>query len=257
MRFVDLEQARSASGVRLVVVGSIPSPWSEAAKGILVVKGIDAVLVRFSPNDEAVKQWTGWHNAPVLMVNGDPPRTHWSEILETAERLDGRVSLLPVDSGERIRMFGYSHELLGEGGLVWSARLLAIHRGLMTGGREGFPLRLAHYLAPKYGYAPERAEAAGARVLSVLGLLGELAQSSRARCHEYLLGSELTALDLYAATALGPIAPLPQEQCPGMHPAMRRAFETAFPDARAAVPAILCEHRDMVYRRHLGLPVEL
>jgi hypothetical protein len=73
MKFVDLEDARSSSGVRLVVVPALPSPYSEAAKGIFKVKGIEALLVRFSRSDDALKQWIGWHNAPVLRVGEQPP----------------------------------------------------------------------------------------------------------------------------------------------------------------------------------------
>jgi glutathione S-transferase len=257
MKFVDLEQARSAPGVRLVVLGAFPSPWSEAAKGIFVVKGIEGMLVRLLPSDEAVKQWTGWHNAPVLFVGTEPPRTHWSEILGAAEHMGGRTSLVPADPDDRVRMFGLAHELLGEGGLVWSGRLLVIHRGLVTDGREGFPTKLARYLAPKYGYTAERAEAAQGVVLSILRRFGELAEASTARGHEYLLGQQLTALDIYAATALISFAPLPEAQCPGMHPVMRRAFETAAPAVSEAVPAALRAHRARVYAEHLGLPVEL
>src|SRR5450631_2409978 len=100
MKFVDLEEARNATGVRLVVLAAIPSPWSEAAKGLFVIKGIDGMLVRLAPRDEAVKQWTAHHNAPVLFVDREPPRTHWSDILEAAERLGG-TRLIPADSGER------------------------------------------------------------------------------------------------------------------------------------------------------------
>ena len=261
MRFVDVEEARAAAaaapGVRLVLVGATPSPWSEAAKGIFVTKGIDGMLVRFSPSDAAVKQWTGFHNAPVLFIDSEPPRAHWSDILEAAERLGGRASLVPADADERTRMFGLAHELMGEGGLVWNGRLLVIHRGLTTEGRDGFPLRLSSYLAPKYGYAPDRAVAAKDRVLSVLERFGRLVEGSRARGKEYLFGDRLSALDIYLATALAPFAPLPEDQCPGVHPAMRHAFETAYPELTAAVPAALREHRDLMYGRHLGLPIEL
>ncbi len=257
MRFVDVAQARSTPGVRLVVVGGVPSPWSEAAKGIFFVKGIDALLVRLSPPDEAVKQWTGSHNAPVLVVDDEPPRTHWSDILEAGERLGGRVSLVPADPDDRVRMFGWAHELLGQGGLLWSWRLVGIHRGLTTDGREGFPSRVARYLAAKYGYAPEHADAAAARSTALLSRLADLAQASRARGHDYLLGDTLTALDIYAAAAMAFFAPMAPEQCPGMLPAVRRAFETVSPDVPPTVLGVLREHRDMVYGRHLQLPVEL
>src|SRR5579863_1057192 len=115
MNFVTLEEARTAPGLKLVVAASLPSPWSEAAKGILHVKGVDALLVRFSSTDKAVREWMGWHNVPVLMAAGEPIRTHWTEILEVAERLGerGSPSLVPADEDDRMRLFGLAHELLG------------------------------------------------------------------------------------------------------------------------------------------------
>jgi glutathione S-transferase len=258
MRYTDIDQARSASGVRLVVVGGVPSPWSEAARGIFTVKGIDGLLVRASPPDDAVRQWTGSHNAPVLMVDSAPPRTHWSDILEAAERIGGRVKLVPVDPDERVRMFGMAHELLGEGGLAWSARLLAVHRGMTTEGREGFSLRTARYIGAKYGYVPDRIDGVKARLVTILGRFADMARASRARGSDYLLGDRLTALDIYAAAAFGVLSPPGEVQCVGMHPAIRHAFETGAPDdVRATLPAVLCEHRDRMYARHLGAPVEL
>jgi len=117
MKFVALEEARAEPGLKLVVAASLPSPWSEAAKGILHVKGIDAQLVRFSSTDKAVREWMGWHNVPALLAPGEPIRTHWTEILETAERLgaeQGSRSLVPADEDDRMRLFGLAHELLGE-----------------------------------------------------------------------------------------------------------------------------------------------
>ncbi len=255
MRFVALEEARAATGLKLVVAASLPSPWSEAAKGVLHVKGLDALLVRFSSTDTAVREWMGWHNVPVLLAPGEPIRTHWSEILEAAERLGaerGGPSLVPNDENERMRLFGLAHELLGENGLVWSSRLLVIHRGLVTGGQEGFPLRIAQYLAPKYGYAAERVEAARARVRSLFDRFARLLEG-----RTYALGTALTALDLYVATAIAPFAPMPTELCPDTHPVVRHAFATASPDLSSAIAPILVAHRDHIYAKHLELPVRL
>lgn len=257
MQFVGIDEARSASGVRLVVVGAMPSPWSEAAKGLFTVKRIDAKLVRFLAGDEAVKQWTGSQSAPVLFVDAEPPRTHWSEILEASERLGGAESLVPSDPEERARMFGLAHELLGEGGLAWSQRIVVIHRGLTSGGREGFPLRVARYLVPKYGYAPERVEPSRRRAVATLRRFGAMVEEARASGRESILPSGFSALDIYLATALTVFAPPSEEQCPGMNPALRRAFETAAAEIRAEVSDTLLEHRDRVYRQHLGLPVEV
>lgn len=50
---------------------------------------------------------------------------------------------------------------------------------------------------------------------------------------------------------------MPPDQCPGLLPIIRHALETAAPDVRVGGPKILIEHRDIMYARHLGLPVEL
>ena len=44
--YVSVEEAIAKPGLRMVVVGGIPSPWSEAAKGAFAVKGIDWVATR-------------------------------------------------------------------------------------------------------------------------------------------------------------------------------------------------------------------
>ncbi|HEY1954098.1 MAG TPA: glutathione S-transferase C-terminal domain-containing protein [Polyangiaceae bacterium] len=252
MRFVTLEEARSADGPKLVVAASLPSPWSEAAKGIFHVKGIDALLVRSSSTDAAVREWSGWHNVPVLVVPGEPIRTHWADILERAERLEPRVPLVPADDDARMRLFGLAHELLGENGLVWSGRMLVIHRGLETQGKEGFPLKIAQYLAPKYGYASERVDAARARVRAIFDRFAKMLDG-----RTYLLGDMLTALDIDLATAIAPFAQMPEASCPGLHPIVRHAFDTAAPDLSREMPSVLRAHRDRIYEKHLELPIRL
>ena len=255
MRFVTLDEARSATGLKLVVAAALPSPWSEAAKGILHIRGIDALLVRFSSTDKAVREWMGWHNVPVLLADGEPIRTHWTDILEKAERLganQGSPSLVPTAEDERMRLFGLAHELLGENGLVWSGGLLVIHRGIETEGREGFPLRIAQYLAPKYGYAPERVDAARARVRSLFDRFARLLAG-----RTYALGGALTALDVYIATAIAPFAQLSEKLCPDTHPIVRHAFATASPDLSSEIPPVLVAHRDRIYEKYLELPVRL
>ncbi len=132
---------------------------------------------------------------------------------------------------------------------------MLVHASLSTDGREGWPLPVAVNLAPKYGYAPERAPAAKARALATLALFGRVADDARARGDDYLLGGAPTALDVYAATALGVIAPLPDAQCPMVAP-VRHAIDTLDVEVRAAVSTALLAHRDRMYERHLPLPVQ-
>jgi glutathione S-transferase len=255
MRFVEMDEARAAAGLRLVVAAGVPSPWSQAAMGLFDMKGIDYLAVRSSRRQaDELRSWSGSHNVPVVLMDTEPPRTGWAEILALAERLGGRMSLVPKDHETRVRMHGLAHELLGEGGLGWNVRLLMVHASFATGGREGWPPPVAAYLAPKYGYAPERAAPARERSVAALDLIGRTLESSRAQGHDYFLGAEPCALDVYAAAGLAPLAPMPHDVCPMLAP-VRHAFETLDPTVRAAVPDLLLRHRDMMYQRHLPLPV--
>ena len=70
VRYVSVEDAIERDGLRMVVVGGVPSPWGEAAKGILHIKRIEWVAVRLVYDDERLKQWAGQRSGPVA-VYGD------------------------------------------------------------------------------------------------------------------------------------------------------------------------------------------
>src|SRR6185312_3834327 len=44
--YLSTEQAIARPGLRMVVVGNVPSPWGEAAKGIFHIKRLDWAAVR-------------------------------------------------------------------------------------------------------------------------------------------------------------------------------------------------------------------
>jgi len=257
MECVDLAAAREARGLRLIVIRQVPSPWTEAAKGILRVKGVPFTAVAFKPRDAELAAWAGARNAPVALYDDEGPRTGWAEILALAERLDGgRTPLVPADADLRVRMHGLGHEVLGEGGLAWSARLALGHASLASNGARGFPARLTAYLAPKYGYTPEGGEAAGRRIAEIVGLFDRLlAAAGDGDGAAYLLGGGLTALDIYLAVALTPIVGVSPEECP-LSPELQPAF-AGLPEIAALVPPRLRKHRAMMYERHLGLPIAL
>jgi glutathione S-transferase len=256
MEFVDLETARARKGLRLVVAAAVPSPWSQAAKAIFDLKGIEGVAVRMALGDKDVASWTGVHNAPVALYDDEPARSGWAEILALAERLRPDVPLVPSDPRERALMFGLSHELLGESGLIWCSRLLAVDASFATDGKRGYPVPVARHLGARYGYAPGRAGAARQRILEALRVLDDQLQRSRAAGHRYLMGERMTALDLYSAAAFDTLVPLSHEQCP-MHPVARAAFDWTYAELRDALPAALIEHRDWMHEHHMPLPMQL
>jgi glutathione S-transferase len=256
LQLTDIETARAARGLRLVIVSDVPSPWSQAAKAIFELKQIPGLLVRKAARDSAVQAWTGVANAPVVVYDDEPPRSGWAEILELAERLRPDISLVPSNPEQRVRMFGLSHELLGAGGLIWSGRLFTIAASLESAGERGFALPVAKYLATRYGYTPNCGEPARARAIEILGLLArELTKSAR-EGHEYYLGDTPTALDMYSVAVMNTFAMLPPEQCPA-HPAARRAFEWMGAELQAAIAPELLQHRDRVLARHFQSPLQL
>ncbi|MBP1684339.1 MAG: hypothetical protein H6Q33_482 [Deltaproteobacteria bacterium] len=254
--YVEIEDARHMSGLRLVLIAGVPSPWGEAAKGILRVKHIPFVRVRHDlggPNT-ALREWTGQSSAPVAIWNDERPRTTWIEQLLLAEHLSPEPPLIPPEPEQRALMLGLSHEICGEMGLGWCMRLIALHPGLQNADSTGDAFLRS--LAWKYGYTPAAAEAAPQRVAEILGMLDARLTEQQRRGQRYFLGDRLTALDIYWATFAAMILPLPENLCP-MPEMVRQTYTNANPVVQTAATQLLFAHRDHVYREHLELPIDL
>lgn len=249
IEYVDLETAKAARGLRIVTVSGVPSPWSEAAKGIFRTKKIPFVAVRLEPGDKEVRKWTRSSNAPAAMYDDEPARTGWAEILELAERLAPEPALVPKEVSERVRFHGLAHEIVGAGGLLWNARLHTIQTGIETDGTRGFPPFVGRYLGLRYGLTGVDVGSLKSRAVASLEFLAETLGD-----REYLLGDRFTAVDIYCAAALNMIDPLPEDLCP-MVPLMRAIFESMKVDVTA--PEVLLAHRRRIYERHLELPMVL
>jgi glutathione S-transferase len=253
--YMSVDDALQRPGLRMVVVGGIPSPWGEAAKGIFSIKGLDWAAVRLDYSSDAQKQWTGGRrDGPVGLYDGEPPRHAWDQILLLAERLAPEPALLPTDPAERALAMGLAHELCGEGGLGWTRRLQLIHAGLSGAG--GFAPKVAAYLGRKYGYRAEDAPAYGPRIAALLGMLTARLRAQLAAGRRTYLGDALSAVDVYSATFMALFRPLPPQHC-AMDPATRQAFETLDDTTAQALSPELLAHRDWLYERWLELPLRL
>lgn len=253
-KFVDVEEARALQGLRLVLTTGVPGPWGEAAKGILHVKRLPYVAARQEGGGEnvALADWTQQTSAPVAVWNDEPARTTSLGILFLAERLAPSPALVPDDADERAQMFGYTHEIIGEQGLGWSRRLMLLHPILAAAGdKTPAPIRR---MAVKYGYSAEAAEAAPWRVIAILRMLSAQLDRQRVAGRPYLVGNQLSALDIYWATFAAMLEPLPADLCP--MPAGLRTLYTASGPVRDALDPALLAHRDHVYREYLELPVD-
>jgi len=260
--WVDVARARELPGLRLVLTAGVPGPWGEAAKGLFFAKKIAYTRVRQSLGDAnaELRAWTGHDNAPQAVYRDEPARIAWPELIFLAERLAPAPALIPASAAERAQMFGLIHELAGENGLGWSRRLMMLHGTISLPTSvlpEGHPVRAqVQTLGRKYGYSAAAAQAAPARVASILRLLSDQLAEQQRRGRRHLVGERPSALDIYWAAFAALISPLPEAQC-AMPASLRGAYDLRDPELRNACSPELLAHRDSVYREHLELPIEL
>jgi len=254
--YIAVEQARNMSGLRVVLTPGVPGPWSEAAKGILHVKKLPYVKARqeiLGPN-VALVQWSGQATAPVAASDDNPPRSTWIEQLFLFERLAPEPRLIPRDFDERIVMFGLTNEICGENGFGWSKRNIMV-RDHTKPGMDAGVLDFFTKLGRKYGYTQQDGKNAPARCAEILTRLAARLEEQRKKGSKFLIGTGLTALDIYWACFAALIKPLPDDQCP-MPSNFRELYTNTDPVVAAAAAPVLFAHRDFIYKNFLELPVD-
>lgn len=267
LHYASIAEARRMSGLR-IVLGAYADPgmWREACKGICHVKGLAYTPVvtasagradaefGLDGADAELREWTAQSSAPVMIWNDERPRSTWIEQLYLAERLAPTPSLIPADPRDRVTMFGLANELCGENGFGWMGRLMLVDIGMEPLVKEGPEWNFWRRFGQKYGLSEAALAAAPGRMAECLALLdGQLAASQAAR-GRYFFGDQLTALDIYWATFLGMIDPLPEDLCP-MASFFRPLYTNTHPVVRAALSQRLIDHRLFIYEQHLELPV--
>lgn len=239
-------------GLRIVLVRGVPSPWSQAAKTILEIKGLDYVAAPLDvggPNEEIV-DWSGQNSAPVVAWRDGPPLNRWLDILLLAERVAPTPALLPADSLHRALAIGLGHEILGERGIAWNRRL----QMFSMAAKAGAAARMAP-LIDKYGFDADDAAATGARIAATLRGLATQLRAQQARGVSYLVGDALSCVDIYWSAVMNMILPLPAPQCP-IRESSRPAFTARDPEIVSALDPILVEHRDRIFKAHFRDPME-
>ncbi len=255
--YISVKEARGRFGLR-VVLPPAPGPWAESLKGILYVKKLDYVraLHEVGTASEDLREWTAQTSSPVMAWNDERPRTVWNDQLYLAERLASHPRLIPQSIDDRALMFGMANELMGETGLVWSLRVLAINRGQTNLKLNERARAMVDFLASKYQHGvAQEAERASMRAAEVVAGFGRRLERQHARGSRFLIGDELTALDIYWAASAAMIQPLPPELC-DMPRWLRTTYTANDPRVVAAVKPALLEHRDFIYREYLQLPLD-
>jgi glutathione S-transferase len=253
---IDIEQARRASGLRIVTLARVPSPWGEALKGILHIKRLPHARVShvFSTPTQTLEEWSGQDSFPVLAWNDERPLSRWIDQLNLAERLAPTPRLIPERIEDRVQMFGYCNELCGENGIGWTERLRGVHEQVTKPG--GDPQGISAYLGKKYGYSPEIGERATQRVATGLTALATRLEQQKSRGSRFFVGDALSAMDVYWAAFSNMLVPLAPELMP-MPSRVRAMFTATEPTIVAAIKPILIEHRDFIFKNYLELPVDL
>jgi glutathione S-transferase len=254
MEYLTVAQAREMGGLRLVLSTGSPGPWGISARALFDVRGVPFTPVRqeiMQPNEELVA-WTGRRNAPVAVYEDEPAVDNWLDIAMLAERLGTGPSLFPDDPIDRALAVGFSAEICGAGGFGWSRRLTMTAPDSLV--PENQP-SVHNQVMQGYGMRADALRQAPARIVGILnGLVKQLRRQSDARS-DYLVGKRLGACDLHWACFSTLVAPLAPEHC--AMPDYLRAMFTNVPDEiRNALDPILIGHRDRIWERHIGLPLE-
>ncbi len=256
MEYLSVAEARNLPGLRLVLTAHMPGPWGEAAKAVLSVRNLSFIPVEqkvMESNDELF-EWTGRRNAPVAVYNDEPAVDSWLDILLLAERLGSGPSLLPDDPLERAMVLGLSCEICGSDGFGWSRRLTLMGQSSTVNPPNLDKVDMERMIR-SYRATPENIARAPLRMVSILNGLSTQLRRQREAGSRYLVGSRLSACDLHWACFSLFVSPLPPEEC-AMPDFMRANYTHLTPEmARALDPALL-EHRDFIFREHIGLPLD-
>ena len=256
MNVISCAEARALSGLRVVLTVGAPGPWSEAAKAILALHAIPYAAIphaMLEENDD-IADWTNVRNAPIAMYEDELPRSSWLDILLLAERIGTGPSLIGANRVERAEIVGLSHEICGEDGLGWNRRLTIFKHLTEAGGIGIADLNLPPRFLRDYRVTPANFAVCEAKIAAILDLLSARIAAQQQIGSPYLVGSALSAADIYLANFVGMLHPLPHEVNP-MAEWLRAYYET--------VPAVIADrlpplvaYRNQIYAMHLTLPLD-
>ena len=210
IKFITLEESASMEkGTRVTFVPGVQAMFSEALKNICYVKKVPLIRVLHpimgvdekTGEDRQAKLYelTSQTSLPTMFHNKERPRNVWIEQLDLAERIGSKDSpiLIPDNFEHRADMLGLCAVILGEDGLTWNMRIL-----------------IDSPLGQKYGYSEEASSAAPKKIAEVITLIDRRLEAQEKQGSRYLVGDELTAVDIYWATMSMTVLPVPLEIMP-------------------------------------------
>jgi glutathione S-transferase len=259
VKYFSVAEACKMPGLRLVLSANVPGPWSESAKALLNARGVAYAPVEQVPGgaNEDLCGWTGGiRNAPIAMLDSEPPIHGWLDIVMLAERLGSGPSLLPEQSLKRVLALGLSAELCAPDGFGWARRLLMFEKNFGLGDLA--PETPAHTRAmlAQYGFSAASVQRARVRMIDIMGTFADQLERQRAAGSPYLVAGQLSTADLHWACFSQMVAPLALADQPNMPQWLIEKYSDVDESIAAALHPSLIEHRDFIYRDHIGLPLE-
>jgi glutathione S-transferase len=258
--YIEPADARHLPGLKLVLTVGVPGPWGESAKSMFEYKGIEYIPVaqHASRDNEELVAWTGIRNAPIVVWEDEPPRSNFQDIVALAERLQPEPRLLPTDPAQRILCMGISAEICGEGGFGWKRRhvMREAHAQRSADAPPVSNPRLNRSIMSR-AYGGTEAEVADSpRYLAeMLDAFARRLETQRDRGSDYFVGDSATACDIHWACFSALYDPLPHEVNP-MPDWLRVSYSYLGPVLERHRHPILIEHRDIMFERHLKLPLD-
>jgi glutathione S-transferase len=174
-----------------------------------------------------------------------------------AERLGSGPSLLPGRSLDRALALGLSAELCAPDGFGWARRLLIFEKMFRQEDTSPDPPAHVGAILHQYGFSEAPVKAARARIIDILSTLADQLRKQQACGSPYVVGDRPSTIDFYWACFSMMVAPPPLSYAPGMPPSLVETYGDVDPAVAAALDPLLIEHRDFIYRRHIGLPLDV
>ena len=253
MEYLSIQQARQTHGLRIVCTANAPNPWCLSARYLFDYKKLNYQIAaqELGSDNQELKPGAGQNSAPVVAYNDERLITNTDSIILLAERLAPSPALIPAAPHLRMQLFGFVQQLAGEQGFAWNRRLMALHLAA-----QHDPSEYMQQLCFKYGYSAALAADAEARCCEIVQLFCQQLNKQQHNGSGFLLGDQLSALDIYAAVFFSiMLKPLPDPDLP-MNPRVRAGWELTPPALEKVIEQSLLQHRERIFSDFLSLPMQ-
>ena len=257
LEFISLEEAAEMkTGTRVTFIPGIQALYAEALKNICFVKKIPLVRAlhplmgvdKETGGDRQARLYelTSQSSLPTMFHDEERPRNVWIEQLSLAESIGSSDSLklIPSNMQDRVDMLGLCAVILGEDGLVWNIRILSDNP-----------------LARKYGYSEEASSQAIDKIVEIISMIDSRLEAQEKLRSKYLVGTSLSAVDIYWSTMVMSTISTPPEIMPRteQNQGMLMWFEgnSKIPEIENVLTKRIQEHQHYILKTYCETPAIL